>query len=290
MMLTYLAFVQERHRIWLRRQAGEPGPWTNDPILAARKFTNVFRVLDPGSQFAVKLVIAPSPRDVLARAFLYRYTNRPALWERTLAHLGRFPVATDLPDLGDLWASWRDAGEQVFSGAYVIMPAPGVLGVDKTREVVALTQRVLDATDGRFYTAPDERARHALLRTTTAVGDFMAMQVLTDYNYSPFGRDAEDEFVVCGPGARRGARAIAPRWPVDRTLDVCYRAIHQLDDVPTVRTTVGRVRLPSYMDVQNTLCEFSKYVRFMTRPPKAAPYRPAHPGPQQPPRLPAHWQ
>lgn len=285
MLLTYLDFVQERHRIWERRQAGEPGPWTKDPILASQKFTNVFRVLDPGSQFAVELVDAPTAHDALARAFLYRYTNRPQLWRRTHAALGRYPLAADLPDLADLWAGWRDAGEQVFSGAYIIMPAPGVKGVDKTREVVALTRHLLDSGESdNFVAAPDEAARYGHLRTLRAVGAFMAMQVLTDYNYSPFGRNAEDEFVVCGPGAVRGARAIAPRWPVDRTLRTCYRAIQDLPDTPMV---AGRV--PSCMDVQNTLCEFSKYVRFMGRPAKATPYRPAHPGVQPAPRLPAHW-
>ena len=53
MWLVYRAFVIERHKIWERRQAGEPGPWTRDPILASRKFTNVFRVLDPGTQFVL---------------------------------------------------------------------------------------------------------------------------------------------------------------------------------------------------------------------------------------------
>ena len=43
------------------------------------------------------------------------------------------------------------------------------------------------------------------------------------------------------------------------------------------------------MDVQNTLCEFSKYVRFQSKPIPTKQYVPAHPGPQPPPVLPKHW-
>jgi hypothetical protein len=49
------------------------------------------------------------------------------------------------------------------------------------------------------------------------------------------------------------------------------------------------VRVPSWMDVQNTLCEFSKWVRFSEKPLPGKPYRPAHPGPQPAPLLPQHW-
>ena len=51
MALDYLEFVEERHRIWEKRRSGEPQPWTEDHVLQDRKFTNVFRVLDYGSQF-----------------------------------------------------------------------------------------------------------------------------------------------------------------------------------------------------------------------------------------------
>ncbi len=40
------AFVHERHQIYLRRQAGQPKPWTANPILQQYRFTNVYRELD----------------------------------------------------------------------------------------------------------------------------------------------------------------------------------------------------------------------------------------------------
>lgn len=67
--MEYLEFVHERHNVWERRRAGDPQPWTSDPVLAGNKFTNVFRVLDYGSQFLLKELLDPSlpSRDILAR-------------------------------------------------------------------------------------------------------------------------------------------------------------------------------------------------------------------------------
>src|SRR5690606_30251911 len=39
-------WMNERHRIWVRRNAGHKWPWTEDPILREYKFTNVFREYD----------------------------------------------------------------------------------------------------------------------------------------------------------------------------------------------------------------------------------------------------
>ena len=41
-------FAAERQRIYLRRVVGEIGPWTDDPVLAAYRFTNAFRARGPG--------------------------------------------------------------------------------------------------------------------------------------------------------------------------------------------------------------------------------------------------
>jgi len=44
----YWYFASERQRMFERRVAGEPGPWTGDRILREYKFCNVFRASDRG--------------------------------------------------------------------------------------------------------------------------------------------------------------------------------------------------------------------------------------------------
>lgn len=299
--LTYLDFVVERHKIWERRQAGEPGPWTDDPILATRKFTNDFRVLDHGSQFLLTELLntAETPADALARAFLYRMTNRTQVWEMTKRIWGDYPHVDNMnSDLADFWCQWRDWGEQVFSGAYIIMPEPGVKGVDKVRSVVTLAQRYFSDSSPLsitvpFYEAGSMAERFKILRSCPGIGPFIAMQVLTDVGYSPFGTDQdENEFVIAGPGCINGAKEIDPGRKAADMIRFCRDAVLELEDYPRLMIPGPSgiaLRTLSLMDIQNTLCEFSKYARYMRKSPSVKAYRPAHPGPATAPVLPRHW-
>lgn len=296
MAMAYLDFVEERHQVWVRRQQGQAGPWTTDPILASRKFTNVFRVLDPGSQYLLQALNEPgiTAGDALARAYLYRMTNRPETWDYLAGELGRWPVATDMnPLLGDILATYRDQGGTVFSSAYIIPNEPGATkGAGKTRGVTNLAYRYFhpdspDCVTKAFLAETSMERRFYVLLDQPGIGPFVAMQVLTDFGYSPFGADQdEDAFVMAGPGARNGAKHIFPHGSARDAINWCQKAVHQADGVPLLQG-----RPPSKMDIQNTLCEFSKYARYLLRGgPAGAPYVAAHPGPQPAPVLPAHWQ
>lgn len=287
MMDTYLQFVEERHRIWELRQLGAPQPWTTDPTLATRKFTNVFRVLDPGSQFVFDLCHPaedPTPKDVLFRLFLYRYTNEPATWRYLREYFDGYPIATyGAARLIEALHRWRDEqGQRVFSGAYVILPQPNRPG-DKVAQAVELAYRWVENHADDFLAARSQVARFDILRREYGVGPFMAMQILTDWGYTPqCGEDREAEFVVAGPGAIKGAKAVGWAGVPLTTIKVCHALVHT--DIETPTLPGGRT--PSFMDIQNTLCEFSKYVRG----PVARTYRPAHPGAQPDPILPEHFR
>lgn len=296
--LQYLDFVRERHHVWALRQAGEPGPWTQDETLLTRKFTNVYRVLDPGSQFVFELADDdPDPHDMMMRALLYRFTNRPEFWRVTRDLMGRWPVVADLDNdyLRNRWREARDVlGEQMFSGAYVVMPDPGgkkTMGLDKLAATVELGRRVLHPS-GVDYLWPElEKAtsleqRFTVLTRPYAMGTFMTMQILTDWGYV-FGPDQENDFVASGPGSRRGAAHLG--MPFDLAMMWAHNEAQHNPTMPRLYTPSGGQRPPSYMDVQNTLCEFDKYVRCESRTQPGKPYVPVHPGPQPRPTLPTHW-
>lgn len=307
---VYLDFVRNRHSVWNARQAGLPAPWTSDPIVATRKFTNVYRVLDHGSQFLFDGMLEGDPTDVLMRCFLYRHTGRTEAWEFAEVMLGRWPVLDDLADGGLLrlfkeyrgatstkvvktrWAGVPTdrlvAKRQVFTNAYLVFPQTHDKGSDKLESILSLTERVfVDSGDfARDFLAMegDPAARFALLRGQRGVGDFMAMQILTDWGYSSHGADHdENAFVVAGPGSRRGAQAVFPHQRPETTIAWGRETLDMLG----YSLPIGRA--PSLMDVQNTLCEFSKYVRYLGKPTPAKPYEPAHPGPQPTPVYPLHW-
>ena len=316
---TYLDFVENRHGIWVSRYLGEDAPWADDPILVANKFTNVFRILDYGSQFLAVDLLEPAldERDTLMRAFLYRHTGKVASWKFFELMNGRYPICQDLVDgtLLETLKQYRGGGERkdrnslnkkynpregatfqsfdrsVFTSAYLVFPQSQVRGTDKLESIVDLARRLFMTKDDivpKFLKAKSQRDKFQVLHDNKGVGDFMSMQILTDWGYSQFGEDLENDFIVAGPGAVKGSAAIFPKMKAGAVIKWAHEQVQQLSVYITLPNSV--IRRPTLMDVQNTLCEFSKYVRFMGKPLSNKSYSPAHPGKQSPPYLPEHWQ
>lgn len=280
----YDHMVVERHLIWARRQQGDPGPWTEDPVLANRKFTNMYRVLDPGSQFVFELDDVMSI-DVIARLVFYRITNLPKTWYALRAAHGRFPLAEDFVHqsavLYQILDAYRKSGNRVFSGAYIIVPEPGTKN-DKVGGALRLTRTFVTEKAEAFLDAPTQEEKFQVLRSTPGLGKFLSMQILTDWNYLQ-PEEPDLSFVVAGPGAVRGAALLDPtKKPEDVIRDL---ASHWMEH-PFI-TLKGRAL--TLMDVQNTLCEFGKYAREIDTPRKKTSYKPAHPGAQPKPVLPQWW-
>lgn len=291
-MLSYLDFVVERHAVYERRLAGQPGPWTNNLVLRDHKFTNVFRVLDFGSQFLVKELLLseehPEARDVLMRCFLYRYTNRPEPWLAFYEEFGRYPVCEDLErNLPDCWKDYRAGGNAIFGNAFKMFSGAENKGMDRLTWVTGLTNRYfgfgVDDITYDFLTAKTPARKLAALKTIPRCADFMAMQVLTDWGYWDPAHD-ENAFIVAGPGARIGSKIIWPDRKPEAIISWAHKAVLALDDCPMI----GQ-RPPSLMDIQNTLCEFSKYTRYLGLPRKRSEWTPAHPAKLPTPVLPKHW-
>jgi len=315
-MNDFLRFVVERHRIWEKRLAGAPQPWTDDPILASRKFTNVFRVLDPGTQYVLTDLFDPEldERDRLLRAFLYRHTGRIESWQHLELICG-LPTSSNLKDVRAAWHAYRGeprthtripwsqhiatyTGERrevkafprtVFTNAYLVFPQSATPGTNKLDSILDLTERLFtpgspDDIMPEWERARSQAQRYKLLRRNKGVGDFMSMQVLADWTYTQ-DRDLEDEFLQPGPGSVKGAAQLSPGEPTMYVVRRVVDAVRNLPDVPQVG-----YRVPSLMDIgSNLLCEWSKYARYREKPVPATKYKPAHPGPQPFPVLPSYY-
>jgi hypothetical protein len=248
------------------------------------KMTNMFRVLDPGSQFVFELD-GNDPVTVIARLVFYRITNLPSTWYALRTRLGRYPVTTDFTRDSDVMLgflnTYRNLGNRVFSGAYIIIPEPGTTN-DKIEGAVRLTQRFIVEKAEAFLDATTQDERFAVLLSTPGLGKFLSMQILTDWGYLQ-PEEPDLSFIVAGPGARRGATLLdSAKKPEDVIHDIAFDWI----DHPSV-SLVGRALTP--MDVQNTFCEFSKYAREIAVPRKKTAYRPAHTGIHPIPVLPQWW-
>ena len=259
-------YAAKRQQIYWRRLAGHPPPWTDDPILANYRFTNVYRATDRVSQYLINRVQTGnwSWPDSFARTLLFKVFNRVGTWQAIVAGLGQ-PDCQQLFNrrLDRILAKQAKAGP-IYNPAY-IMPPPRQYPGPKWQRHLSLVRGLVRADVGLQIQQSDQLATaFGKLRAWPSIGDFLAYQWLIDLNYSNHLDFDESEFVIAGPGARRGLRkCFRPNsnwteadligWTADR--QEAEFAARKLD-----WTDLGGRRL-QLIDVQNLFCEVDKYTR-----------------------------
>jgi hypothetical protein len=129
---TLFQWMAERHAIHQRRLAGQPWPWTDDPILRQHNFTNVFRVYDRVTQYVICNVIGRGDQDfheTCFRVILFRFFNRISTYELLLAHFGELTWREfDLAAYENvLYEEYRQ--NNTLYGSSYILPAPELGGI-----------------------------------------------------------------------------------------------------------------------------------------------------------------
>lgn len=279
-------FAKARHRVW----EGKP---TKSRILTTRKFTNVFRVLDRGSQYLLNLMnLHDNPFDRIALSYLYRQINRTDTMEDIIALNGGFvPEGSEIMDpkwYDDVVRPVAEARPGEFlSGAYMILISPGDKRptVDKMQDMFTRPH-----TSGLLHHAAEVGhlgTRVLLLDEIAGIGEFMAMQIATDLGYCEGETDQENDYVIAGPGSRMGVGFLLgkPHASPKEAQKVIEEFPREL--LPALPGSNGR--LASWMDVQNVFCEFSKYVRMVDRGDKGAP-KPYVPGEPFDIHIPTHFR
>lgn len=269
------------------------GPLTADPILAQYRFCNVFRELDRVTVWIRRNIREPfsDHPDLWMMLAIARTIN----WPETLRYLmnrhevkcnfnawpndggqGLAQFAFSPEALGDALDFWRNRGEKVYTGAYMIRAesnpkaewyswtkqqyiARVVLGrLWEDRNRVWLP--VLDARD-----QPTLEGVWSLFQRPRYVGwgPFMAYQVVVDLRHTRYLRWAPDinTWAAIGPGSRRGLNRLAGR-PVDYPL----KQAEGLAEMRALWEEQDRWRAPwvpriELSDIQNALCETDKYLR-----------------------------
>jgi hypothetical protein len=108
----------ERDNIRRKREAGEPPPWTQDPVFQKGRFLNVFREDDKGSKAVLKFAtpVKDSTTDLIHALFFARWCNQYS----TLMALD--PALLTKPD-ALRHALLHDVPQPWFSDVYPVVPA-----------------------------------------------------------------------------------------------------------------------------------------------------------------------
>lgn len=277
----FFAFARERQNIYLRRMAGEPRPWTDDPILDTCRFTNVYRENDKTTVWFREKVRDPLSGlpEVLPATVLFRWLNRistgealfcqPDLLEPQLTAFEGFMdyfIKNKKSDLGTLKeAIMKYCGDGPYvTGAFIINTPTGMTKLDGVLWAFGKFMDNCNYRDAARYMLEGKSMEKAWewLRTFPRLGDFMAYEIVCDLRYTSILEGATDKLTWAnpGPGAKRGlsylcggSRKVVP---------------------PEVKSRANQIKLmqellalaPQYgfhdwemREVEHTCCEFQKF-------------------------------
>ena len=266
---TFWFFAAERQRIFEARHAGDPGPWTTDPVLAEYRFCNTFRASDRVSQDLIRVAYAStafSADDLFVRIVLHRLFSWPETWALLDETAGGLTASTFDPDrLGIVLDDAFAAGNKLYTGAFILCADSAYGYRRKHRNHLALVAAMLaDGVPTRIEGKTSLEAVYRELLNWPLLGPFMAYQIAIDLNYTPLMDADESAFTVPGPGAIRGLRKvfaalgdISPAAAIHWLVDYQDRVERDLGIMPP--TLFGRPL--QAIDCQNLLCEVDKYCR-----------------------------
>jgi len=266
-----LRFMNERHRIYLRRVAGEEPPWTNDEVLQQYKFTNVYRELDRVTIWIRKNIreAYANSKDLWFMLCIARQINYPETLS-TLIQQGGWPDKDD-------W-SWSRAaglvrermahGEIGYGNAYLLVG--GIQAIkpppkDKPEFTFkhALNPLWEDREQLRKRMNSTMQEATLTLANRFAWGGFLSYEVACDLRWTKFLQNAPDACTwgYAGPGAIRGLNRLAG-VPVNTTL-------RQLDALIWMNKLLQQIseqwppnwRALEIREIEHSLCEYDKYVR-----------------------------
>jgi hypothetical protein len=256
-------YVREREHIRLRRLAGQPFPWTDDPALREWRFTNVRRIHDRTTQ--AFLAIYKEHRHALAAVALYNC----ALYR----WFGTVEFATkvgwlEVHDEQRIHDAHRRC-EAPWTSAYVI--AAGPLGTPKWKTVVLRLERLWHAAPAVTNVISIDRSWRLgfdVIRALPGFGGtgFMAKEVLQDYLlwFAPLTVEDAYTWTPVGPGARRGLNRLA-----GRRVGAYMHDAPLLTEIRTLQAEVNlfwQKEFPSEPlltahDIQFCCCEWDKLCR-----------------------------
>lgn len=295
-MQRFYDFVTERYKIHLRKDVlHKEAPWTNDGVLQQYKFCNVRREHDRQSQYIIKNISTNpclSLEDKIVNSFYFRAWNN---WD-TMKDLGGPWAAKDLyssqmkqqirPIYQELatedpdrkwWSSAYNQGGTKQAWRY---PNPN----EKINKEYDIPLRVFHIgpwlkehnTVEKLLNANDQKVAFEAIKEIQGFADFLAYQVFVDLTYIKEFPFSENEFVIAGPGCKKGLDYLFDDYDGMSPEEALFWLRDNVDHIfSKIMAPNGQywdprelfIDLPEYdrcfniMSLENCMCELSKYIR-----------------------------
>mgnify|MGYP001623647870 CR=1 FL=1 len=305
-----LTFIVDRYRVHLRKDVlQKPAPWTKNPVIAQYKFTNVRREHDRQTRYLIQNISSVpgmSLEDKIVNSFYFRAWNN---WD-TMRDLGGPWPSEELyssqmkdsvrPLFKELEATnpqrkwWSSAYNQGGTKhAWKFPKGDGYQRAYKESEAKKYTDWEPDIPLRVFHIGPwlkkghvverllnakDQKEAFDVIRSVRGFADFLAYQVFVDLTYIKEFPFSENEFVVAGPGCKKGLDYIfedldgmayeEALFFLRDNIDQYFYVLEAGDyEGPTWKPEKLFQDLPLHdrymnvMSLENCMCELSKYIR-----------------------------
>lgn len=312
-MRHLLTFIVERYKIHLRKDVYEnSAPWTSNEVLFEYKFTNVRREHDRQTRYLIENISTNDDltlKEKILNSFLFRAWNNwdtmhdlggpwkaKAIYDIKLKEVVR-PLYKALCQTNPKRKWWSSAYNQGGTKcAWKFQDAdkhnrPYKFGDDKKLGDERYPDYEADIPlrvfhvgvwlgrqniVNRLLKANDQKEAFEVIKSVRGFADFLAYQVFVDLTYIKEFPFSENEFVVAGPGCKKGLDYVfdnfdgltyeeALFWLRDN-LDEYFNVLRDAD-TPEWNPDKLFCDLPKYdrymnvMSLENCFCELSKYIR-----------------------------
>lgn len=279
-------WVTDRYAVHIKKDIqGLPAPWTDNGIIREFRFTNVRREHDKETRWVIENICNAdlTPANKWMNLILFRMINKSETCRNFM------PI-----DFGNVdWGKIQEYIENIppnysiFTNAFYtsgmkmgICKAMGYSGKNRKIEGVKPIYAIIGYcqhlwSEGFPALLSECRTAQDLfkqLQSIPGIGYFLAYQIFVDSTYCPESLFSENEFVVAGPGARRGLDLVFENrdgmtyeeslfWLRNNWVSICEWLHLPWDPNEIFVDLEPEDRYMNVMSLQNCHCEISKYIR-----------------------------
>lgn len=258
-------WINERHKIYLRKEAGEPKPWTEDKILQRYKFTNAFRQLDRGTVALHDMIDNHTDLTlVFFNIVWYRLFN---LGIHASKDTGGVGWVTNYKDLEDYICKRKRTHKKIFTGAHM------TTGIAFEEKHISYLRACKEAWNRRHEFTSFIRDNGTMegvyeeLLNLYMVGKFIAYELVCDFRFTTLLYAAPDKnsWANTGPGAQRGLKRLG--FAHKNQDEGCKSMLELYIDLTCLTEQMLSAEVMSgnppfeMREIEHSLCEFDKYCR-----------------------------
>ena len=254
MVDEYFRTARERYRIMLRKDKGEPWPWTEDKVFQTWRFCNVHREHDKTTiWFRINIRNNPNCIDVVRATFIFRWFNRIETGEKIKdLLLGNW-------NANEAYSRLKDV-HPVVTGAYMVKTPPGSNKLDGILNVIQ--ESLFDLYEMKTQWGDSLEKAWKDLCTLYCIGRFTAYEIVTDLRHTHVLRFAKDihTWANAGPGCSRGLDEIVGEHITDpeEKLEILKSL---LDASYNEKYWPKEFKSWELREAEHWSCEFYKYLR-----------------------------